>query len=161
MKKTILIIIAFVSLVVFISRCSIGQKQQLLYEAVYTQTGKYWSEGEAPVRSVVLAQVFHAQIYKDSLIDRHGDAWHSIAQKYRYDYIGIDDQNCRIYQNNGRRFVVDSDFNITIIVEWYDMRFGWGNVRKDTYYEVVKGDYSEDIRKELEQDMQQYRYNIK
>ena len=159
-KTTLLITMALVSIAVFLPQCSIGQKQQLLHEAVYTQTGKYWSKGEAPVRSVTLAQVFYAQIYKDSLVDTHSDAWHPIAQKYRYDYIRTDDQNCRIYQNNGRTFVVDPDFNITIIVEWYDMRFGWGNVRKDTYYEVVKGDYSKEIEKEPEQNMQWYRYNF-
>ena len=114
----------------------------------------------APIRSVVMAPVFHAQIYKDSLVDRYSDAYHPIAQKYRYDFIGTDNQNCRIYQNNGRTFVVDPEFNITIIVEWYDMRFGWGNVRKDAYYEVVKGDLSKQIEKELEQNMQWYRNNL-
>jgi len=154
MKKNVVIVsVAIIAIVILLPKTLIGQRSRLLYESAYTRTGVYWCEGENKNRAISLAQVFYAKIYEDYLIETSSDPYNPVPYDTKLRYVGKNRQNCRIYESNGKTYIVDRNYNLTMVLESYDFKFGWGNVRKDIYYEVVKGDYSDEIFREMRQNM--------
>ena len=73
--------------------------------------------------------------------------------EYRFEK--TDAEGNRIYRNSMYdAFVVDAEYDVQRVFSTYTHN---GNVRTDNYCEVVKGDYSEDCMRRMEEGMNKQR----
>lgn len=120
---------------------------QLLYESIYSYTGKGWQD-DGRFMDTYNRSAFYAKIYENCLIETSGVP---LPTDHYYTYIGNNKQNERIYQYNSFYFLVDRNYNLTRVIQTYDYRFGT-NVKKYLYCEIQKGDLPKQTPEEIWQD---------
>ena len=126
--KTIMLVLAFMPIV-------LNAQGRLLYESIYSYTGKGWQD-DGRVMKTYNCSAFYAKIYENCLVETSGSPQ---AKNHYYTYIGNNNQNERIYQCNSLYFLVDRNYNLTRVIQSYDYRFGT-NVEKYFYHEIIKGE---------------------
>lgn len=122
-----------------------------ILSGVFTMTGKYWdangNQGKSPYWNC-----FYLKVYSDYLVETTTSLGNPIANDYRYPYIGKNDNGDRLYKSNNKTFIISRSGKVTIALSSYDMRFG-NNVTISTYWEVLKGDYSQQLLQEQQQQL--------
>lgn len=120
---------------------------KLLFEGMYTMTGRWYNETQA-YDSPAGCQAFYVKVYVQKLVTTVSVYGTAEYQDIEYRYEGTDNSGNRIYrQNNLDAYAVDSEQNLQRIMSTYIYN---GNRRIDTYYEIIKGDHSMDCLKRMQ-----------
>lgn len=158
MKKILLVLVGFMTIACTgtqtnsenesrQSQLGIKKSTEPLYEGMYTITGNGYDDRHQ-LDSPVGCQAMYVKVYEKKLITTVS-AWGSPDYiDINYEFEGVDNTGKRIYRNGDTAFLVDSVYDIEKVISTYTYN---GNKRTDTHWEVVKGDYSEDCLRRLEE----------
>ena len=159
MKKIILALVGFMTIACTGTQTNSGNEStqsqlvikkrtstEPLYEGMYTITGNGYDD-KHQYDSPVGCQAMYVKVYEKKLITTV-PAWGSPDYiDINYEFEGVNNKRKRIYRNGDTTFLVDSVYDLEKVISSYSYN---GNKRTDTYWEVVKGDYSEDCLRRLE-----------
>lgn len=126
-----------------------------LYEGIYTNTGYGYNDRMEPINGKSSSS-YYVKIYANKLIKTMSVWGYSQPQDIEYKYIGKNDDNQRIYENNSLfSILVDADYNIIEVFTMPSSRYG-NNVKEHTYWRVVKGDKEQEYNQEHQNDGSAY-----
>ena len=91
--------------------------------------------------------VFYLKVYKDYLIETRTTWEDPIAKDYRYNFYGQLERGERVYKSGNLGYIISKTGDVIHIIESYDFRFG-NNVKNTTYWQVLKGDFSQQLYEE-------------
>ena len=118
-----------------------------LFQGMYTITGRGYNEHQQ-FDSPAGCQAIYVKVYEQKLVTTVSVYGTGEYQDVKYEFEGTDKNGYRVYRrDNTDAFIVDSEQNIQRIISIYTYN---GNRRSDTYYEVIKGDYSMDCLKRMQ-----------
>ena len=126
------------------------QKQNTpVYEGIYTETG-YGKDENGQAVNAGVAQSYYVKIYNDKLIVNTYEFGTGKNIDIEYKYIGTDSEGCRLYasdQMNSYRVDANNDIERVFSMPWYG-----GNVWRNTYMQVVKGERYQEYNQMHQQD---------
>lgn len=116
----------------------------LMISGLYTITGKTYSNGKMQ-ESPVCAQAMYIRVYSDKMVVTMSEYNTGRDIDLTYPLEMVDNSGNRLYRNsNTDAFVVDSRGNIQRLTSIYTYN---GNLRTDTYWELIAGDHREEYLK--------------
>ena len=117
------------------------------YEGMYTMTGRSYNEYQQS-DSPAGCKAIYVKIFEQKLVTTVSVYGTGQYQDIEYRYEGVDRNGNRVYRKDYTdAYVVDSEWDLQRIMSMYTYN---GNKRIDTYYEVVKGDYSMECLKRMQ-----------
>lgn len=123
----------------------------LLFEGMYTITGRSYNE-LTEYDSPMSCQAIYIKVYENKLVATMSVYGSGHFQDIEYMFENVNKDGNRIYRkDNMDAFAVDSEQNIQRITSTYSYN---GNKRVDTYCEVIKGDYSAECQKRMQNAME-------
>ena len=127
-----------------------SSSDNLLFEGMYTITGRAYNELQQ-YASPAGCQAIYVKIYEQKLVTTFSVYGTVEYQDVEYRFYNINKEDNHVYsKDNIDAFVVDKKHNLQRIMSTYTYN---GNKRID-YCEVVKGDYSADCLKRMEDAIQ-------
>lgn len=131
-----------------------SEADKLLFEGMYTITGRAYNELQQ-YDSPAGCQAIYVKVYEGKLITTVSVYGTAEYQDVEYKYESIDRGGNRVYRkDNTDTFVVDSEQNLQRIMSTYTYN---ENKRIDTYCEVIKGDHSADCLRRMKNALEQER----
>ncbi len=124
---------------------------KLLFEGMYTITGRGYNENQQ-YDSPIGCKAIYVKVYEKKLVTTVSVYGTVDFQDVEYKYEGVDKNGNRVYRKDKTEaYVVDAEQNLQWILSTFTYN---GNKRTDTFWELIKGDYSADCLKRMQDELE-------
>lgn len=132
-------------------------KGKLLYEGKYTLTGRFMDSDKNQGGSYYF-NTFYLKIYENCLIETTNSLDNPVAQDFVYQFTSCDNDflDYANASSNAKYIVNRKNYDVCKVISMQDYRYG-NNVKRDVFYEVVKGDQTRQLTQQLNQ---AYQYEV-